>query len=150
MVSKKKIECDVLVGGGGISGVLCALAAARNGAKVVLCQDRPVLGGNASSEIRMNILGAEMLGKRGKELEEEPREGGILEEIRLDTCIHNPQRCAEMFDLILYDKCRTEPNLTLLLNTFITGVEMDNGRIARAIAERQSTEDIFYLSANTR
>ncbi|WP_219217380.1 FAD-dependent oxidoreductase [Paenibacillus sp. S150] len=66
------IETDILVAGGGISGVSAALAAARNGAKVVLCQDRPVLGGNASSEIRMHIVGAAN-SKRGKELETEAR-----------------------------------------------------------------------------
>lgn len=147
MVAKSNLNCDVLVAGGGIAGLLCALSAARNGAKVILCQDRPVLGGNASSEIRMNILGAEALGKRGKELQVEPREGGILEEIRLDTSVQNPQRSATMFDAILYDKCRTQPNLTLMLNTTITGVEMKDGRITKAIAERQSTEDIFYIAA---
>ncbi len=45
-----KLSCDVLVAGGGPAGVPCALAAARTGARVILCQDRPVLGGNASSE----------------------------------------------------------------------------------------------------
>jgi ribulose 1,5-bisphosphate synthetase/thiazole synthase len=147
MIKKENLSCDVLVAGGGISGVLCALAAARNGAKVILCQDRPVLGGNASSEIRMNILGAEALGKRGIELQVEPRESGILEEIRLDTCVQNPQRSATMFDLVLYDKCRTQQNLTLMLNTTITGVEMKNGKIKSATAERQSTEDVFEIAA---
>ncbi|GAL02094.1 hypothetical protein JCM19237_4987 [Photobacterium aphoticum] len=50
---------DVVVVGGGISGVCAALAAARHGAKVALIQNRPVLGGNASSEVRMHICGAD-------------------------------------------------------------------------------------------
>ena len=52
------LKCDILVAGGGPSGVPCALAAARMGAGVILCQDRHVLGGNASSEVRMHIVGA--------------------------------------------------------------------------------------------
>jgi len=45
-------KCDLAVIGGGLSGLCTAIAAARNGIKAVLAQDRPVLGGNASSEIR--------------------------------------------------------------------------------------------------
>ena len=54
----KNIECDVCVIGGGLAGCFAAIEAARNGARVVLMQDRPVLGGNASSEIRMWVRGA--------------------------------------------------------------------------------------------
>jgi glycine/D-amino acid oxidase-like deaminating enzyme len=57
-LTDQQLDCDVLVAGGGVAGVCCALAAARLGARVVLLQDRPVLGGNASSEIRMHIVGA--------------------------------------------------------------------------------------------
>lgn len=53
----KKLSTDLCVIGGGVSGICAAVAAARNGAKVVLVHDRPVLGGNASSEIRMWIRG---------------------------------------------------------------------------------------------
>jgi len=143
------ITCDILVAGGGAAGVPCALAAARSGAKVVLCQDRPVLGGNASSEVRMHIVGANGAGRhsRGAELATEVREGGVVEEIRLQNCVENPQRSASVFDLILYDKCRTEPNLTLLLNTTVTGATVENGRITVAQAERQSTEDQFAIEA---
>jgi len=57
MMKEKKLTSDILIAGGGMAGVSCALAAARCGAKVILCQDRPVLGGNASSEIRMHVVG---------------------------------------------------------------------------------------------
>jgi hypothetical protein len=142
----KNLDCDILVAGGGPAGVPCALAAARLGARVILCQDRPVLGGNASSEVRMHIVGASGM-KNGVPLESEVREGGIIEEIRLEQCRHNPQRSASMMDLTLYDLCRSEPDLELFLNTTVTGVEMSADTIAAAIAERQSTQDRFHISA---
>lgn len=144
-----ELSCEILVAGGGAAGVPCALAAARRGARVILCQDRPVLGGNASSEVRMHIVGANGTGRfdRGQELQTEAREGGIIEEIRLENSVHNPQRSASVFDLILYDKCRSEPNLTLLLNTCVTQAQVRDGRIQSVTAERPSTEDRFQISA---
>jgi hypothetical protein len=145
--NRKVLQTDVLVAGGGISGVAAALAAARNGAKVVICQDRPVLGGNASSEVRMHIVGAAH-SKRGSVLETEPREGGIMEEILLECAVRNPQRSASMFDLILYEKCKAEPNLTLMLNTSVIGVRMDGNWIISALATRESTEHSFEIFAD--
>jgi hypothetical protein len=144
-VTIKKLTAQILVAGGGPTGVPAAIAAARNGAKVVLCQDRSVLGGNGSSEIRMHILGAS---PRGKELETEARESGILEEIMLECAVRNPQNSPSMLDLILYEKCRAEPNLTLLLNTTVVGARMDGERIAAALAVRESTEDHFEIEAD--
>ena len=151
VLSKTKLETDILVAGGGPAGVCAALAAARNGARVILCQDRSVLGGNASSEIRMHIVGANGTGKseRGEELVTEAREGGIIEEIRLENAVRNPQRSASMFDLILYDKCRTEPNLTLMLNTTIIGAEVVGETVTAARAVRHSTEEEFVIRAKT-
>lgn len=131
-----------------MTGVCCALAAARLGACVILCQDRSVLGGNASSEIRMHIVGATGL-SGGTALETELREGGLMEEIRLDLAVHNPQRAPAMFDLLLYDKCRQEPTLTLLLNTTVVSAEVQNDLIHSVRAERQSTEEAFTLHAKT-
>jgi len=100
----------------------------------------------------MHIVGANGTGSfdRGDPLRTEAREGGIIEEIRLDAAVRNPQRSASMFDLILYDKCRTEPGLTLLLNTTVTGAERaadEPGKIDYVIAQRQSTEDQFRIDA---
>ncbi|SDE25225.1 FAD dependent oxidoreductase [Paenibacillus sp. UNCCL117] len=141
----KILDADVLIAGGGMTGVAAALAAARNGARVILCQDRSVLGGNASSEIRMNISGASTI---GKELETERRETGIIEEIMLECAVRNPQRSASMLDLILYEKCRAEPNLTLLLNTTVVAAEVENSRIRSVYAVRESTEDSFTIRAD--
>ncbi len=142
-----EITCDILVAGGGPAGVPCALAAARNGAKAILCQDRSVLGGNASSEVRMHIVGADMSGGRGRELETEAREGGIMEEIRLETTVRNPQRSPSMLDLILYEKCRAEKNLTLMLNTTVVSARSEDNHITQVVADRQSTEDRFLITA---
>ena len=100
---------DLCVVGGGMAGICAALAAARNGVKVVLMHDRPVLGGNASSEIRMWICGA---GSRVRNLQET----GIMEEIALDNMWRNPQRNYTIWDTLLYEKVRFEKNITLLLN----------------------------------
>jgi hypothetical protein len=140
------LTTEVLVAGGGISGVVCALSAARNGARVILCQDRPVLGGNASSEIRMHMVGANTM-RPCQDLALEPRESGIVEEIRLANAVRNAQRSPSMFDFILYEKCRAEPNLTLMLNTTIKGATVVNQLITQVEAWRLSTEDRFEITA---
>jgi len=127
-----------------MSGVCCALAAARQGARVILCQDRPVLGGNASSEIRMHIVGANT-NRPCADLVNEPRESGLIEEIRLENATRNPQRSASMFDEILREKCRAEKNLTLLLNTTVGDAMVEGGLIRRVAAVRASTEDAFQI-----
>lgn len=87
MQNKKSItkNYDVVIVGGGISGVCAAIAAARHGAKTALIHNRPVLGGNASSEIRMHICGADNHGNRS-----DARETGILEEILLENRKRTP------------------------------------------------------------
>ncbi|MBE2283753.1 MAG: FAD-dependent oxidoreductase [Prosthecobacter sp.] len=147
-VTTHTLETDLLVAGGGIAGVCCALAAARLGARVILCQDRSVLGGNASSEVRMHIVGATGL-SGGEELQNELREGGIIEELRLDLAVQNPQRSPALMDLLLYDKCRREPNLVLYLNTTVVSAVVEDGLISEVRAERPSTEDAFIIRAKT-
>jgi hypothetical protein len=146
VVTEQALTCDLLVAGGGMAGVCCARAAARLGARVILCQDRSVLGGNASSEVRMHIVGATGL-HGGVPLVLEPREGGLIEEIRLELAVRNPQRSPAMFDLILYELCRAEQNVTLLLNTTVVAARVEHGRITEVTAERPSTEDRFTIRA---
>jgi hypothetical protein len=142
-----KLDCEILIAGGGPAGVSCALAAVRRGAKTLLCQDRPVLGGNASSEVRMHIVGANGVSE-GIALQCEAREGGIIEEIRLNQCVKNPQRSASMMDLELYDLCRREPNLTLMLNTAVTQAVVADNQVQSVTADRLSTNDRFEITAN--
>ncbi|MBL9209786.1 MAG: FAD-dependent oxidoreductase [Opitutaceae bacterium] len=146
VVTAHHLDTELLVAGGGMSGLCVALAAARLGTKVTLVQDRSVLGGNASSEIRMHMVGATGL-HAGLPLVLEPREGGLIEEIRLELAVRNPQRSPAVADLILYELCRAEPNLTLLLNTTVVGARVEAGRITEVVAERSSTEDRFVIAA---
>ena len=115
------LEAEFVVCGGGLSGLCAAVAAARHGTKVVLVQDRPVLGGNASSEMRMGIMGAHG---------DENKEAGILEELQLKNFYYNPLMRYTMWDDVMYSTVVQERNVTLLLNTSVDGVEMDGGRIA--------------------
>ena len=93
----KEHHVDFCVVGGGLSGICAAVAASRHGAKVALMHDRPVLGGNASSEIRMWVCGAH--GKNN-------RETGIIEELMLENLYRNPNRIYAIWDSILYEKVR--------------------------------------------
>ena len=63
-MTHREIHTGLVVVGGGLAGVCAAIAAARNGCRVVLVQDRSVLGGNASSEVKMHVVGADVHGRR--------------------------------------------------------------------------------------
>ena len=114
-------SADICVVGGGLSGMIAAISAARHGSRVVLMQDRPMLGGNASSEIRMWVRGAAGL---------ENRETGLIQEIEMENIYRNPKMNYSIWDTVLYQKVMEEKNITLLLNTSCLGCEMDGGRIA--------------------
>ena len=119
---KKKTAVDVCVVGGGLAGTFAAIAAARTGAKVALMQDRPVLGGNCSSEIRMWVSGA---GSRVRNLQET----GIMEEVLLENMYRNPTRNFSIWDSILYEKIKAEENITLMLNCACCSAECESGKI---------------------
>jgi hypothetical protein len=137
-----ELDCDVLVAGGGLAGVLAAVSAARHGSKVVLVQDRSRLGGNSSSEIKMHVVGSNNhKGRPGW------REGGLLEEFRLDDAANNPQRCWELWDLLLYDKVVSEPNITLLLETTLYSAEIKDGTIQRVQARCDRTEHLYRITS---
>ena len=129
---------DLCVVGGGMSGLCCAIAAARHGIKVVLIQDRPVLGGNASSEIRMWIGGA-----HGKD----NRETGIMEEIFLENFYQNPGLKFPLWDSVLYEKAKAEENLTLLLNSTCLDAIIDGDRIVSVKAWQTNAETFHTVTA---
>jgi hypothetical protein len=117
---------DLVVIGGGYSGMGAALASARMGLKVALVQDRPVLGGNGSSEIRVWAMG---LIRRGKY----PRIGEIIEEF-CDHAKKSPGTYEEFGDAKKEQVVRAEPNIDLFLNTHAFAVERDGTRIKSVTA----------------
>lgn len=104
MLSTIQLPCDLCVIGGGISGMAAAISAAREGLDVILMHERPVLGGNASSEIRMWISGA-----RGRN----NRETGIVEEIELENMYRNPTKSFAIWDTVLFDFMRRDELVAL-------------------------------------
>ena len=119
-LSRKEIHCQLCVIGGGISGFCAAIAAAREGISVVLVHDRPVLGGNASSEIRMSIGGIRDM---------RYREGGIMEELFLENAAHNPYSRYPLWDIVLYSMIMREKNIRLMLNCTCLDAECEDDRI---------------------
>lgn len=127
-------KVDFCVVGGGLAGISAAIAAARHGAKVALMQDRPVLGGNASSEIRMHVCGAHGANNC---------ETGIIEEIMLENRYRNSQRNYSLWDSVLYEKVRFEPNISLLLNCSCNDLAMDGDWI-RSVTGWQTTTQTWH------
>lgn len=120
---------SLVIVGGGLTGVCCAITAARAGADVALIQDRPVLGGNASSEVRLWALGATShMGNNNRW----SREGGVIDEILVENTFRNQEGNPVLFDMVLIDKVLSEPNITLYLNTCVYDAEM-SGRTVRSV-----------------
>ncbi|MFW5856269.1 MAG: FAD-dependent oxidoreductase [Planctomycetota bacterium] len=129
-------EADVCVVGGGMPGLAAALAAARHGAKTVLMHERPVLGGNASSECRVHVSG------KGDDVIK-IKETGILEEIRMENLGRNPNLNYAVWDTLLYEKARFQEGLTLLLNCSCQEAELEDGQI-RAVRGWQLTTETHH------
>lgn len=138
------LTSDLVVVGGGLSGACCAITAARAGVKVVLVQDRPVLGGNASSEVRLWILGATShMGNNNRWA----REGGVIDELLVENTYRNREGNPHLVDAILLEKVVSEPNLTLLLNTAVFELSKADDTITsvRAFCSQNST--MYELAA---
>nr|WP_145157217.1 FAD-dependent oxidoreductase [Paenibacillus terrae] len=122
------IRSDVTVVGGGLAGVCAAIAAARLGRQVVLVNNRPVLGGNSSSEVRVWVCGATAHG-----INRYARETGIMGELFVENQYRNPEGNPYLWDLVILEAVRAEPNITLLLNTDVHEVEADGPEENRTI-----------------
>ena len=140
----RRLDADFVVIGGGMAGVCAAIAAARNNLRVVLVQDRSVLGGNASSEVKMHIVGADYHGTRPG-----ARESGLIEELRLEDAVRNPYRSYPQWDLLLYEKVKLEQKIILLLDTACIGCSTDSatGAVRSVTVLRNSTEEMFEIEA---
>jgi ribulose 1,5-bisphosphate synthetase/thiazole synthase len=121
VIKHVEMEADFIVCGGGLSGVCAAVSAARHGTNVILIQDRPVLGGNSSSEMRMGIVGVK---------NDDSQETGILEEMQMRNFYYNPLQRYTLWDDVIYSTVVSEKNIKLLLNTSVQDVVMDGDRIS--------------------
>ncbi|WP_186774895.1 FAD-dependent oxidoreductase [Allorhodopirellula solitaria] len=121
-----KDDYDLVVIGGGYSGLGTSISAARSGCRVALIQDRGVLGGNGSSEVRVWAKGEIRRGKY-------PRIGEIVEELA-DSAKKSPGTYEEFEDAKKETIVRAEPNIDLFLNHHAYQVEMDGDRIQSVTA----------------
>ncbi|PIU50709.1 hypothetical protein COS91_08275 [Candidatus Desantisbacteria bacterium CG07_land_8_20_14_0_80_39_15] len=137
---------DLVVVGGGLAGVCAAISAARLGCKTALVQERPVLGGNSSNEIRVPVCGCGNYHSWGKET-------GIIEELNTEAKV---RRCRLMegvtnsiWDLTLYDCVKQEKNIDLFLNTSVRRAVMKGKNFIKGAACVQlGSEKEFILQAN--
>ncbi|SDF43490.1 FAD-dependent oxidoreductase [Terriglobus roseus] len=143
---QQNLDVDLVVVGGGLSGVCAAITAARQGVRTALVQDRPVLGGNASSEVRLWVLGATShMGNNNRWA----REGGVIDEFLVENMWRNPEGNAVVFDSILLEWTLRESNITLLLNTAVDSAETEagEGRITSVSAFCSQNQNRYNITA---
>lgn len=142
-------EFDVVVCGGGLAGFCAAVAAARQGAHTALIQDRPVLGGNSSSECRVTPHGAAC--HHGY-----ARETGIISEAIIEERARNHEVIFEngwtnsVWDLVLQDLALSEPQLELHLNTTVVAVGMADGRRYDSAPDADTAAGYYHRPAVPR
>jgi len=119
---------DIVIVGGGLAGVCAAISSARVGCHVALVQNRSVLGGNSSSEIRVWVGGASKHG-----INRYGRETGIMGELFVENQYRNPDGNPYLWDLLLLEKVRAEANIDLFLNTEILQVSMRDEHTVAAV-----------------
>ena len=131
---------DVVVVGGGLSGMCAAIAAARHGANTCIIQNRSVYGGNASSEVRMHIVGASSHAAKS-----DLAETGILLEMLMENKHRNPYASFPVFDSILWEFIHFQENLTPYLNTNMDDAVVEDGKITAVICHQNTTETEFKI-----
>ncbi|MEV7252857.1 FAD-dependent oxidoreductase [Streptomyces cyaneofuscatus] len=127
-MQRLSVDTEVIVVGGGLAGVAAAIGAARTGARVALINNRPVLGGNASSEIRVWVCGATAHGAQ-----KYARETGVMGELFRENQYRNPEGNPFLWDQVVLDAVRAEPGIQLYLNTDVREVEADGADDHRTI-----------------
>ena len=133
---------DFIVVGGGMAGLCAAIAAARHGIRVALIHARPVLGGNASGEIRIHISGADQGMKQA-----DYAEGGLLYELMLENKYRNDNFCYSVWDAVLFDAAKREKNLTVYFNTVMYDAEAEKDEIRCIHCVQETTEMRYCFSA---
>ena len=134
-------DFDVVVVGGGMTGICAAKACARLGVKTALIHARPVLGGNASSEIRVGACGA-----TANHIKPDLEETGIFQEILLENKRVNPDYNFSVWDAVLYNSVRQEKNLTVYLNTDMYDCDVQDGRITGITCYQGTTEIHWHIT----
>ena len=138
MDSPAEKQYDVVVVGGGMSGLCAAIASAREGAKTALIQDRSVWGGNASSETRMHISGASChWGKKNA------AETGILMELQLENKRINDSFNYSVWDGVLWHAVKSTQGLDSYMNTVMDCVESDGKKVQAIECWQTTTETRF-------
>ena len=136
------LHYDVVVVGGGMSGLCAAIASARQGVKTALIQDRSVYGGNASSETRMHISGASChWGKKNAS------ETGILMELMLENKYLNDSYNFSIWDGVLWSRVHDCENLDSYMNTTMDKVHSDGKKIQSIECYQTTTEKRFEITA---
>ncbi|MFI6673786.1 FAD-dependent oxidoreductase [Kribbella sp. NPDC050470] len=136
------VHNDLTVVGGGLAGICAAIAAARQGSTVALIQNRPVLGGNSSSEVRVWVCGATAHG-----VQHFARETGIMGELFVENQYRNPEGNPYYWDLVLLEAVRAEPRITLFLNTDVRTVDAADGTIRSVTGWQMGSEkEITFYS----
>ena len=130
----KAVKYDLVVVGGGIAGTAASIAAAEQGMKVALIHDRPVLGGNASGEIRVHTLG--IYGKFERIL-------------RMIDTEHYPNGSAEALkeDEKRMTNVKKYKNIDLFLNFRAYGTNAENNRIQSVDARQTSSGEAIRFEA---
>ncbi|MFI6294003.1 FAD-dependent oxidoreductase [Nonomuraea sp. NPDC050790] len=140
---QETINTDITVVGGGLAGTCAAIAAARLGRTVALVNNRPVLGGNSSSEVRVWVCGATGHGKN-----HHAREGGIMGELFVENQYRNPHGNPYFWDTTILDAVRAEPNLSVFLNTDVRHVKAGPGGVESVTGWMMGSErEITFESA---
>lgn len=142
---RKPIEkqYDVIVVGGGMSGVCAAVSAARHGVKTALIQDRSVFGGCSSSENRVHIVGASC--HWGKE---NAVETGIILELQLYNQYLNYNHNYTIWDSVLRAAVHDTENLDEYLNTTMYSVDSDGSEIHFIECYQMTTESYYKMKAH--
>ena len=138
MISRDQ-QHDLVVVGGGIAGICAALSAARLGLKVALVQDRPVLGGNNSSEVRVHLGGHQQCGRY-------PHLGDVVAEIG-PACGGNAREAAVYEDDKKIRIVRAERNVSLYLNVKVDCVETNGNQIVAVVGVNARTGERMRFSA---
>lgn len=135
-VRQEVFKSDITVVGGGLAGIAAAISAARLGEKVSLIQNRPVLGGNSSSEVRVWVCSATKHG-----VNRYARETGIMGELFVENQYRNQDGNPYIWDALLLEKILAEKNIQLFLNTDVTEVKMSKeDKISSVVGWMQGSE----------